>query len=143
MCSSPIGGGSLRRLLLIPQLVREQTERLCIDLGRVPLEKSVEVRLAFIPTRARAPAPRAQKIRGRRQRVGGTGNDVASASPLGVDGVLQVRRRHELGLSDLARPGAALGWAQKAALDERQRVDEFGPIDLRSAALIREGREAR
>jgi hypothetical protein len=58
-----------------------------------------------------------------------------------VDRVFQIGGRHELGLSDLARPGAALGWAQKAALDEHKRVDELGAVDLRSAAIVGERRQ--
>src|SRR6202142_1898749 len=107
MRSSPTGCDD-PPLFLVPQLVRVQPERLGVDRSGVPLEQGVEVRLAFIPTRARAPALRAQEIRGRRQRVGGTGNDVSPASPLSVDRVFQIGRRHELGLTDLTRPRAPL-----------------------------------
>ena len=84
----------------------------------------------------------AEEVGGRGQRVGGAGNNVAAAPALGVGAEFQIGGRHELGLADLARPRAPLRGSHEAVLDEHERVDQFGPIDLGAAAIIGERRES-
>ena len=73
---------------------------------------------------------------------GGAAQQIAAAVAVEIDGVLDVGRRHELGLADFAGPGAAhLRWRDIAALDDAQRIHQFGLEHVGAAAIVGQRRQ--
>src|SRR5215472_12393862 len=108
----------IKLLSILIELLSEISDRLGVDLRRIPLQQHLEIGGAFAPGLALLPAIAFQIIGGRGERVGRIVNEIAA------DGVFQIRRRQKLRLADLAGPGAAhLGRAHVAAVDDLQCGD--------------------
>src|SRR5580693_6691655 len=107
--------------LPVGELLGEGGDGLGVDLRRIPLQQHLEIGRAFAPGLAALPAIAFEIVAGRRQHVGYAVNEIAAAVAVIVDGVFQIRRRQELGLADLASPGAAhVGRVHVAAIDNLQ-----------------------
>src|SRR5262245_43322017 len=94
------GVGTLR------QLGREQRDRLLVDRGLVPLLEHREIVRAFAPRLPALPAVALEVVRRRGEHIGHAADQVAPTVAVEIDRELEVRRRQELGLPELARPGA-------------------------------------
>src|SRR5436190_16909191 len=89
-------------------LTAHQRDGLLVDARRVPGLDGGKVRLARLIAGAGPPAMRAQKVRRRRQRIGGVLEIAGAVSQNGLG--------HELGLADFAMHGAALARRERAAV---------------------------
>ena len=99
--------------------VSHHCNRALIDPGPVPIPEYGVVRCARQPALATLPAMRSEKVCDRSQHVRHATDQVAAAITIIVDGILQIRRRKELRLTNLACPAAAqLRRAHVAALDD-------------------------
>ncbi len=78
-----------------------------VNLRRIPLQQHLEIGRALAPWLAALPAIAFEIVAGRSKHIGHAVNEIALAIAVIVDGVFQIRRRQELGLPDLAGPGAA------------------------------------
>src|SRR5208282_1878142 len=97
---------------------------------------------ALAPGLAALPAVAFEVIGGGGEHVGHTVNEIAAAVAVVIDGVLEIGRRQELGLADLAGPGAAhVAGAYVAAVDDAQRIQELGPEFVRAAAIVGQRRQ--
>jgi 3-hydroxyacyl-CoA dehydrogenase / enoyl-CoA hydratase / 3-hydroxybutyryl-CoA epimerase len=140
------GGHPGRRLAALParpgQPVGEQSDRPLIDRRLVPFVQNLEVMRALVPRLARPPAVGAQVVGGGREHVGDAADQVAPAVAIEVDGEALVVGSEELGLADLAGPGAAhLRGAQVAAVDDPQRRHQLVLEHLGAPAVIGERRQ--
>src|SRR6202521_576185 len=82
------------------ELACEIRDRLRIHLALVPLLDHGEIRAAGLPFLAALPAITGKVVRGRSQHVGRAAQEVAAAVAVEIDRVLDVGRRHELGLAE-------------------------------------------
>src|SRR5580693_7109096 len=108
--------------LPVGELLGEGGDGLGVDLRRVPLQQHLKIGRAFAPRLAALPAVAFEIIRRRGQHVGHAVDEVAAAVAVVVDGEFQIGRRQELGLPDLAGPGAVhVGGRHIAAVDDLER----------------------
>ena len=127
---------------LFPQSLREQHHGLAIDLGPVPLAHHLEILRALAEGCPGLPAVGLEQIGGRRQHIRHAVAEIDMAVAVKIDAILDVGRRQELRLPDLAGVGAdQVAQRQVAALEDFQRRDEFGLEQLRAAAIMRQRRE--
>src|SRR4051812_25768592 len=80
----------------------ELGQRLLVDGGSVPVVPDSEICLARQIAAIGAPAMATQEIGGRGKHVGARMDQVAAAVAVEIDGILQVFRRQELRLAELA-----------------------------------------
>src|SRR3984885_601564 len=122
--------------LPVGELLGEGGDGLGVDLRRVPLQQHLEIGRAFAPWLATLPAVAFEIIRRRGQHVGHAVDEVAAAVAVVVDGEFQIGRRQELGLADLAGPGAVhVGWRHVAAVDDLERGKHLAAELVRPAAI--------
>src|SRR3984957_9476418 len=123
--------------LSVGELLGKGGDGLGVDLRRVPLQQHLEIGRAFAPRLAALPAIAFQIIRRRGQHVGHAVDEVAGAVAVVVHGEFQIGRRQELGLADLAGPGAVhVGWRHVAAVDNLERGKYLAAELVRPAAII-------
>src|SRR5580693_5494443 len=123
--------------LPVGELLGEGGDGLGVDLRRVPLQQHLEIGRAFAPRLAALPAIAFEIIRRRGQHVGHAVDEVAAAVAVIVHGEFQIGRRQELGLPDLAGPGAMhIGWRHVAAVDDLERGKYLAAELVRPAAII-------
>src|SRR5215472_535343 len=126
----------IKLLSILIELLSEISDRLGVDLRRIPLQQHLEIGGAFAPGLATLPAIAFEVIGGRSERVGRIVNEIAA------NRIFQIGRRQELGLADFAGPGAAhLGRVHVAAFDNLQRGDQFAAEFVRPAAIVSERRQ--
>src|ERR1700686_3532839 len=126
----------------VRELAREIANRLGIDFALVPLLDHAEIRAPGLPVLAALPTIAGEKICRRRQYIGCTAQQVATTVFVEVDREFDIGRRHELGLADLAGPGAAhFRWRKIATLHDAQRIHQLGPEHLRSPAIVGQRRQ--
>ena len=88
------------------KLACEIRNRLRIDLALVPLLKDGEIRASGLPILAALPAVTGEIVRGGCQHIGRATQQIAAAIAVEIDREFDVGRGHELGLAELAGPGA-------------------------------------
>src|ERR1700691_3646398 len=124
------------------QLGCESRDRLGVDLALVPFLDHGEIRISGLPALAALPAMAGEIIRGRRQYIRRAAQEVAAAVAVEINGVFDIVRWHELGLADLAGPGAVHFSGRKiAAIDDAQRIQQFGPKHVGPAAIVSQRRQ--
>src|SRR5215472_15200033 len=84
----------IKLLSIFIELLREISDRLGVDLRRIPLQQDLEIGGAFAPGLATLPAIAFEVIGGRSERIGRIVNEIAA------DRIFQIGRRQELGLAD-------------------------------------------
>jgi hypothetical protein len=133
----------LRELLSIStQLFGEVADGLAVHDRPVPLVHDLEIRRALAERRARLPAVHLQEVGGRGEHVRHAAAQVDAAVAVEINAVLDVGRRQELGLADLARIGAEhIAQRQVAALRDLQRRNELALEQLAAPAIVRERRQ--
>src|SRR5579862_2757030 len=123
--------------LPVGELLGESGDGLGVDLRRVPLQQDLEIGRAFAPRLAALPAIAFQIIRRRGQHVGHAVDEIAAAVAVVVHGEFQIGRRQELGLADLAGPGAVhVGRRHVAAIDDLERGKYLAAKLVRPAAIV-------
>src|SRR5262245_57423642 len=85
----------------------KQRDRLLVDLGLIPGLEHGEVLRAFGKGLSTLPAIALEIVRGRSEHVWHAVDQVAAAVAVEIDRILHIGGRQELGLAELARPGAA------------------------------------
>src|SRR5262249_54128242 len=91
---------------------------------------------ARLPTLARLPAVAAQKVGGGGEHIRHTVLQISASVPVEIDSILEVTRRQELRMSDLAGPTAThFSRCQIAALYDAQRVKQVRGEELGAAAV--------
>src|SRR5262245_20098816 len=117
----------------------KQCYGLLINLGLVPRFQHGEIVSAFVPRLPTLPAIAFEIVCGRRECVGYAANEVAPSVAVKIDRELDIVARQELGLPELARPGAThLGDAEIAALHDGQRRHQLALEHLGAAAVVRQ-----
>src|ERR1700750_1342213 len=108
------------------QPVGKIADGLAVDRGPVPLAHRFEIRGALIVRRAGLEAGKLQQVRGGGEHIGHAVPEIDMAVAVEIDAVLDVGRRQELRLTDLAGEGADQVALRKiAALDDLQRRQQF------------------
>src|SRR3984885_14332862 len=123
--------------LPVGELLGEGGDGLGVDLRRVPLQQHLEIGRAFAPRLAALPAVAFEIIRRRGQHVRHAVDEVAAPVAVVVDGEFQIGRRQELGLPDLAGPGAVhVGRRHVAAVDDLERGKYLAAKLVGAAAIV-------
>jgi hypothetical protein len=94
------------------------------------------------PRLAALPAEALQILAGRAERIGRALDEIAPAVAVEIDAMLEIVRRQELHLAELASPGSAhLGRRQVTTLNDAQRIEQFAAEHVGAAAVPRQGGE--
>src|SRR6185437_14586405 len=129
----------LRRLR---ELVREIGNGAGIDLALVPLLDHGEIGRAGLIIFAALPAVAREIIRSRGQDVGYVVQEVAAAIAVATPRIFVPGRWHELGLAELARPGAAHLLGRKiTAIDDPQPIHQLTAEFVGAPAVIGQRRQ--
>src|SRR5664279_4949446 len=124
------------------ELFGEQRDGLGVDFRLVPLLDYDKVRLALVPALAALPAVAFEVISGRGGHIRRVAHQIGVPAPVDGDGVFVIRRRQELGLADFAGPIAfKVRGRHVAAVDDAERVEQFGLEFVGAAAVIGERRD--
>src|ERR1700722_16884141 len=123
--------------LPVGELLGEGGDSLGVNLRRVPLQQHLEIGRAFAPRLAALPAIAFEIIRRRGQHVGHAVDEIAAAIAVVIHGEFQIGRRQELGLPDLAGPGAVhVGRRHVAAVDDLEGCKYLAAELVRPAAIV-------
>src|SRR5208282_1523247 len=137
----PVAGDSAVSVIF-SEFFRKIGDGFGINRGFVPSAYGLHIRGSLPPGLAFLPTVMLEEVRGRSQDIGLVMDEIASAIAVEIHCEFQIGRRHELRLSDFARPGAARGLrVDVTALNKHERVDQFASKLRGPPAIPSEGRQ--